>query len=174
MPCSSTRRQLLQAAAVLPATLFSHSAWSQASPAAAVVPRLEGTDAQGTPIQLSALRGRVVLVFYWRTGCAVCRDKMHELRANLVGWQGQAFSLIGVNSDARRQDWLDYERLVASTVAPAQRFPSIWSGDASTVDSMEPPTQWPSASLIDKSGRLVERYRGRMPAEAWDRIAELL
>lgn len=168
------RRRLLKAAALLPASLLPVAAWSETGHGTKALPRLEGADPLGRPVRLVALRGRVVLVFHWRTDCAVCRDKMHELRANLVGWQGQAFSLIGVNSDARRQDWLDYERVVANTVPPAQRFPSIWSGDGSTVDSMEPPTQWPSAFLIDKGGQLVERYRGRIPAEAWDRIAELL
>lgn len=171
---SITRRRLLQAAALLPAAMRAPTVWSQAAPGTESIVRLEGSDAEGRPVRLSALRGRVVLVFHWRTGCAVCRDKMHELRANLIGWQGQAFSLIGVNADARRKDWLDYEQLVASAVPPAQRFPSIWSGDPSTVDSMGPATQWPTAVLIDKSGRPVERYVGRIPAAAWDRIAELL
>lgn len=174
MPPSNIRRRLLHATAFLPATLLLPAASSQASTADAEYPRLEGSDAQGHAVRLSALRGRVVLIFHWRTDCAVCRDKMHELRANLVGWQGQSFTLIGVNSDTRRQDWLDYENLVVRTVPPAQRFSSIWRGDASTNDSMAPPTQWPSASLIDKNGRLVARYRGRIPAQAWDNIAALL
>jgi cytochrome oxidase Cu insertion factor (SCO1/SenC/PrrC family) len=138
------------------------------------IPTLRGTTFNGDAVALDALRGRVVLVFYWSTGCAVCRDKMRELRANMMGWQGQPFSLIGVNTDPKRQDWVDYDRLVSGTVPASQRFPSVWSGDASYVDSMERVAQLPSACLIDKSGRLVERYRGRIPAEAWDRIAELL
>lgn len=149
---------------------------ADAAPALALgaVPTLRGTTQDGTAFALDGLRGRVVLVFYWATGCAVCRDKMRELRANMMGWQGQPFSLIGVNADAKRQDWMEYERLVSGTIPAAQRFPSVWAGEATYVDSMERPTQLPSACLIDKSGRLVERYRGRIPAEAWDRIAELL
>jgi peroxiredoxin len=149
---------------------------ADAAPALAlgVVPTLRGTTLDGKAFALDTLRGRVVLVFYWATGCAVCRDKMRELRANMMGWQSQPFSLIGVNADAKRQDWMEYERLVSGTVPVAQRFTSIWTGEATYVDSMERPTQLPSACLIDKSGRLVERYRGRIPAEAWDRIAELL
>lgn len=174
MPSTLSRRPLIRAAALLPAALLARAAWSQAPAGGEPVARLEGTDAEGRPLRLSALRGRVVLVFHWRTDCAVCRDKMRELRANLVGWQGQPFSLLGVNGDARRQDWLDYEQLVARTIPPAQRFPSLWLGDASTVDSLGVPTQWPTAILFDKSGRAVERYVGRIPAEAWDRIAELL
>lgn len=177
-PSSLARRQLLMRLALplLPLPAFAADAVPAGATTGAPVniPTLRGTGLDGKPLSLDALRGRVVLVFYWSTGCAVCRDKMRELRANLVGWQGQPFSLIGVNSDVRRQDWLEYERLVSSTIPVAQRFPSMWSGDASYVDSMERPAQWPSACLIDKAGRLVERYRGRIPAEAWDRIAELL
>jgi peroxiredoxin len=137
-------------------------------------PELEGTAPDGKPVRLSDLRGRVVLVFYWSTGCAVCRDKMHELRANLSGWQTQPFTLLGVNMDPREQDFLDYEKLVAQTVPAHQRFVTLWAGAAGFRDSMGRPAHLPSACLIDKRGQLVERYNGRIPPQAWDRIAELL
>ena len=138
------------------------------------IPALEGTTPGGQRMQLAGLRGRVVLVFYWATGCAVCRDKMRELRANLTGWQGQPFALLGVNMDARQQDFNNYETLVRQTVPAAQQFTSLWAGAAGFRDSMGRPEHLPSACLIDKQGHLVERYSGRIPPEAWDRIAELL
>jgi len=125
-------------------------------------------------MQLADWHGRVVLVFYWATGCPVCRDKMRELRANLTGWHNQPFALVGVNMDTRRQDWMDYERLVAQTTPPSQRFASVWSGSADFRNTMGRPEQLPSACLIDKDGQLVEQYRGRIPVEAWNRIADLL
>jgi peroxiredoxin len=137
-------------------------------------PELEGTTAEGQRLRLAGLQGQVVFVFYWATGCAVCRDKMRELRANLKGWTGQPFALIGVNMDERRQDWLDYERLVAQSIPANQRFASVWAGGTDYRDTMERPTQLPSACLIDKDGRLVEQYRGRVPVQAWDRIADLI
>ncbi len=137
-------------------------------------PELEGTTADGQRLRLSDLRSRVVLVFYWSTGCAVCRDKMRELRANLLGWKGQPFALLGVNMDARQQDFTGYEALVRQTVPAAQQFPSLWAGASDFRDSMGRPTQLPSACLIHPQGPLVERYHGRIPPEAWDRIAELL
>lgn len=145
-----------------------------ATPTSATLPELEGSTADGQRMQLAAFKGRVVLVFYWATGCAVCRDKMRELRANLMGWQGQPFTLLGVNMDSRRQDWLDYERLVAQSIPATQRFASVWAGGSDFRDTMGRPAQLPSACLIDKGGRLVEQYRGRVPAEAWDRIADLM
>jgi len=142
--------------------------------AGAALPELEGTNANGQRLRLADFRGRVVLVFYWTSGCAVCRDKMKELRANLMGWQGQPFTLLGVNMDTRRQDWLDYERLVAQTTPASQRFASVWAGGSDFRDSMERPTQWPSACLINKNGQLVEQYRGRIPSDAWNHIADLI
>jgi thiol-disulfide isomerase/thioredoxin len=144
------------------------------APGGTSVPDLEGTSADGKRLRLVDFRGRVVLVFYWATGCAVCRDKMRELRANLMGWQSQPFTLLGVNMDMRRQDWLDYERLVAQSIPAGQRFDSVWAGGSDFRDTMGRPTQLPSACVIDKNGILVEQYRGRVPVEAWNRIADLI
>lgn len=135
---------------------------------------LSGSTPDGRRFRLSEQTGRVVLVFYWSTGCAVCRDKMGELRANLAGWASQPFTLIGVNVDSRLQDFLDHDTLVRQTIAPARRFDSLWAGQPGFIDTLGMPARLPGACLIDKQGRLVERYSGRVPAEAWDRIAELL
>jgi hypothetical protein len=169
---SSRRRQLLGCLPLLAWPLV--QAQPAAVAAAASFPALEGRTTDGQRLGLAGLRGRVVLIFYWSTGCAVCRDKMHEMRANLAGWQQQPFTLLGVNMDARRQDLSSYEALLRQTVPATQRLRSVWAADPSFVDSLGPPTQVPSGALIDKNGRLVERYTGRIPPEAWDRIAELL
>jgi len=138
------------------------------------MPELEGSTADGQLLRLADLRGQVVLVLYWSTDCAVCRDKMRELRANLKGWSGQPFTLFGVNMDAQRQNWLDYERLVAQSIPASQRFASIWAGGSGFRSKPALPTQLPSAMVIDKGGNLVEQYRGRVPSDAWNRIADLI
>lgn len=142
--------------------------------AAGVLPLLQGQTVSGQRLALSDLQGQVVLVFHWSTGCAVCRDKMHEMRANVAGWAGQPFRLLGVNWDTRRSDLVDYEALLRQTVPPAQRLQSIWTGDGHYQSSMPRPTHLPMAYLIDKQGRLVDAYSGRIPPDAWDRIASLL
>lgn len=174
-PYASTRsmnRRIFMSMTLL-ASALPAAAQAPAS-AGAALPELEGTNANGQRLRLADFRGRVVLVFYWTSGCAVCRDKMKELRANLMGWQGQPFTLLGVNMDTRRQDWLDYESLVAQTTPASQRFASVWAGGSDFRDSMERPTQWPSARLINKNGQLVEQYRGRIPSDAWNHIADLM
>lgn len=144
-----------------------------AAPAAAL-PHIGGNTVEGQPFKLSSLKGKVVLVMFWSTGCAVCRDKMPELRTNYQGWAGKPFELVAISTDRRVQDLLEYERIIARTVPTKQRFVQLWTGDASYRDNLGQHAQLPAAYLLDKSGKIVERYVGRIPAEAWDRIADLL
>lgn len=172
------RRQL-----VLGALAFTASPWALAqaplSPAAShatgpSTPAIQGLTWDGQPLALSDLRGQVVLVFHWATDCAVCRDKMHEMRANVAGWGQQPFRLLGVNWDTQRSELERYEKLVQQTIPPAQRLQSIWAGDGQYKSSLERPARLPMAQLIDKRGQWVAQYSGRIPAEAWDQIASLL
>lgn len=152
-------------------------AWAQAASTnpAAAAPQLRGRTLDGKPFALADLRGKVVLVYYWRTDCAVCRSIMGELRANYDGWQGKPFELVAVNLDARRADLVDYERVIAATVPTRQRFPSLWSGEAGHADGLRGKgVALPLAVIVDAKGQVVSRHEGRIPGEAWDRIAELL
>lgn len=149
-------------------------AGAQVAPGAVPVPVIEGKTIDGKPFRLSMLKGKVVLVMFWSTGCAVCRDKMPELRENYAGWNGKPFELVAVNTDALKKDFMEYERIIASTVPAKQRFVQLWTGESGYLDSFGHHPQLPDAFLIDKKGKLIERYVGRIPPETWDRIADLL
>lgn len=143
-------------------------------PPAHAAPVVEGRTVDGKPFRLDSLKGKVVLLMFWSTGCAVCRDKMPELRQNYEGWAGKPFELVLVSVDARRQDLDEYEKIISRMVPVKQRFVQLWAGDAGYRDNVGRPAQLPAAWLMDKSGKVVERYSGRIPPEAWDRIADLL
>jgi len=172
------RRTLLQLAALGAWPGLATAQAPSAAPSSAVpsgaAPQLRGIDRQGQVFDLAAQRGRVVMVFFWSTACAVCRDKMPELRANLRGWREQPFTLVGVNTDPARSSFDEWERLVALTVAADQRFAQLWRGDPQHRDSFGDPGTLPASFLLDKQGRVAHRFQGRVPAEAWDRIADLL
>jgi len=140
----------------------------------AAAPHIEGKTVEGKPFRLSSLKGKVVLLLYWSTDCAVCRDKMPELRNNYEGWASKPFEMVAVSTDRRMQDVVEYERIIARTVPTRQRFVQLWMGESSYSDNLGKHAQLPAAYLIDKSGKIVERYVGRIPPEAWDRIADLL
>ena len=105
-------------------------------------PQLEGKTVAAKPFRLDALRGKVVLVLFWSTDCAVCRDKMPELRANVQGWAGKPFELVSVSTDRKLQDALDYELIVSRLVPLTQRFSLLWAGDAGYRDTFGKPASW--------------------------------
>lgn len=168
------RALLLSCAAVVSVASAFAQAPAASTPAPVTMPQIEGKTIEGAPFKLSSLKGKVVLVMFWSTGCAVCRDKMPELRNNYEGWAGKPFELVAVNTDTRMQDFLDYERIISRTVPLKQRFVQLWTGDGGYKDNIGKPVQLPAAFLVDKTGKVVERYVGRIPPEAWDRIADLL
>jgi thiol-disulfide isomerase/thioredoxin len=147
---------------------------AQPTPAPGASPLLRGSTLDGKAFDLQALRGKVVMVVFWSTDCAVCRDKMPELRANVKGWAGQPFELVSVSTDRLRSNAVTYTQLVNATVPLSQRFTTLWTGEPQYRDSFGAPGQLPAAFLLDKTGALVEQYHGRIPPEAWDRIADLL
>jgi peroxiredoxin len=145
-----------------------------ASPVDVRQARLQGRTLDGKSFDLTRLRGKVVLVVFWSTTCAVCRDKMPELRANYEGWHGQPFEMVLVSTDRRVQDVHAYEEILALTVPPVQRFPRLWTGEAGYIDDFGAKAHLPITFIIGKSGRVEKTYTGRIPAEAWDDIADLL
>lgn len=166
-------RRLAIGLGLLAALVFS-SGPAMAEPVTPVPARLEGRSLDGQPVSLSALRGKVVVVVFWSTACAVCRDTLPELRANHAGWRGQPFALLTVATDAARADVSKYHELLERVRPQADRIPALWRSEPGHQDSFGALPQLPAAFVIDREGRLVERYAGRIPPQAWDRVAELL
>ena len=122
-----------------------------ASATAVMLPQMEGKTIDGAPFNLNALKGKVVLVMFWSTGCAVCRDKMPELRNNYSGWAGKPFELVAVSTDTRVQDLLDYERIISRTVPMKERFVQLWTGESGYKDNLGKHAMLPAAYLLDKT-----------------------
>ncbi len=140
--------------------------------------QLEGKTLDNKDFQLSALKGKVVLVMVWSTDCPVCRDKMPELRENVKGWSDKPFELVLVSVDKNMKDVEDYFKFLNQVIPSKQRFTQLWAGSASYKDNFDgkkiPLKQLPTSYLIDKTGKVVGVYNGRILAQVWDDIAELL
>ncbi len=162
------RRQFLQTA--LAAGLVSPTA----SHAQATTATLAGTTLYGQPYDMKAEQGKVVLVFFWSTDCAVCRDKMPELRLNYEAWRNKGFQLVAINLDKSLGAVQDYQGILDRTVPKAQRFPSLWRGAAAHRDSFGPVLQTPTTFVLDRKHRVVNEIRGRIAPGLWDDVAELV
>jgi thiol-disulfide isomerase/thioredoxin len=149
------------------------SAWREAR-AAAGVATLVGTTLEGRPYDLRTDAGKVVLVFFWRTDCAVCRDKMPELRLNYAAWRAKGFQLVAVNTDKALAAVREYQTILDRTVPAGQRFPSLWRGDSAHRDSFGGIANAPTSFVLDRKHGVVREIGGRIPPGLWDDIAELV
>jgi thiol-disulfide isomerase/thioredoxin len=151
---------------------------TEAAPVVAALPSITGRTLEKKPFTLASLKGKVVLVMFWSTECAVCLDKMPELRENVQGWADKPFEMVLVSVDRRMADVDRYNAIVNKSVPLKQRFTQLWTGDATYLDNMDTANltraQLPATLLIDKQGKLVERFTGRIPADVWDKISDLL
>ena len=147
-------------------------------------PGLVGQSETGKTIDLSALRGQVVMVLVWSTDCPVCLNKMPELRANLAGWAGQGFQIISINTDPQRTSLQQWEAARRTTVPANQQWPSVWAHAAGFKTNLPlgssaagvpvAASHLPTLYVIDRQGKLRLHAMGRMPADVWDTIADLL
>ena len=156
---------------VLLGTLLA-SPWSLARAQAQPAPtpfQVQATNPQGERFRAQDLKGKVAVVFYWSTSCAVCRDSLPEMRANLAGWKNKPFALVTVNLDRRKDDWLAYENLVNVTQMPGKGLITLRQDDA-----LPAPAKLPLTLLVDAKGNVVARYEGRVAPEVWDSVADLM
>jgi thiol-disulfide isomerase/thioredoxin len=141
-------------------------------------PVISGYTFDKKPFQLSSLNGKVVVVMFWSTDCAVCRDLMPELRENIRGWADKPFELVLVSLDKRMSDVDSYNSIVSQSVPVKQRFIQLWAGDPDYKDNLNlaqtPKNLLPLTLVIDKIGKVVDRNSGRIPAAWWDNISDLL
>lgn len=142
---------------------------AHAQPTTALPLVLQAHNLTGAPFAGTQVRGKVAVVFYWSTACAVCRDSLPELRANLAGWRDKPFALVTVNVDRNPADWQAYERILGQTQAPPKGLFAVRQDTA-----LPAPAKLPLTLLVNAQGQVVARYEGRLAPEAWDGVADLL
>jgi cytochrome oxidase Cu insertion factor (SCO1/SenC/PrrC family) len=142
---------------------------AQTAQTAPTLLNLNATGSNGEKFSPDRIRGKVAIVFYWSTSCAVCRDSLPELRTNLNGWRDKPFALVTVNVDKKAEDWLAYEKIQGKTQMPSKGLIAVRQNEGKAV-----PMKLPLTLLVDAKGMVIARYEGRLAPEAWDGVADLM
>jgi len=123
----------------------------------------------GNAIHLLALRGRIVLLDFWATGCGPCWPELPHLRTLRGSYEDAVFFLIGISqdtSDQRLREVIQQERLDW----PHIREPVTWSDrlpQLGTLGRLYNVWGIPRTVLIDRNGRIAAKnLRGEVLVEA--------
>lgn len=107
-------------------------------------------------INLDSLRGKPVLVTFWATTCTICLGEMPELVKLYQRHRARGFELVAVAMP------YDAAWLVADyATSRALPFPVALDAKGEAVKAFGSIDGTPTAFLLDKQGRVVERIRGR-------------
>jgi len=75
---------------------------------ARMAPPFAVTTADGQRLSLDDLKGKVVLIDFWATWCAPCREAVPHLEAIAKKFQGQPLVVLSVSLDTDEQKWKDF------------------------------------------------------------------
>ncbi len=180
----STLASFLVTASLMLAGSFSAASMAQTAAASTSepAPRIQGKTLDGQAFDLAAHKGKVVMLMFWATDCAVCRDKMPELRENAKGWSKQPFKLVLISVDRKMSDVETYNAIINASVPTNERLTQLWAPDPGYKDNLNTSSliqqrqtvSVPLTLILDKKGAVAKRYQGRIPTDVWNDIADLL
>lgn len=116
-------------------------------------PNFEMVDFDGNSISLESWRGQIVVVNFWGSWCAPCRDEAPDLQAIHEDFEDEGVVMFGVN-------WLDVERRALDFI---DEF-SITFRNAPDVEEIVSETYniqgAPETFIVDRDGVVVFVYPG--------------
>ncbi len=122
----------------------------------------------GTPLKLSSLRGKVLLVDFWASWCGPCRRENPNVVAAYKKYHDKGFDVLGVSLDKTKGRWLqaiEKDGLMWHHVSDLKG----WKNEAAKLYGV---TSIPSTVLLDRDGKIIARNLRGPALEA--KLAELL
>lgn len=113
---------------------------------------LERLDREGE-LRLASLRGKAVVLNFWASWCAPCRDETPLLEEGWRRWQEKGVVFVGVNVKDFRGDARSFMRRFGVT------YPNVYDGKGSTIGRYGV-TGYPETYFVDARGRVVYRIAG--------------
>ena len=114
------------------------------------------TDLSGHRFSLESLRGRVVVLNFWATWCAPCREEMPDL----VRIQNR-YGMLGVQVIGASVDPADLSDAVLKDARRANlNFPVLLGADTRQMESLGLLAALPGTVVLDREGQVIERFNG--------------
>lgn len=163
-------KSFMKQAALLLVVGMLYSINAQASALEGMAPDFTLKSRSGENIKLSELRGDVVMINFWASWCAPCRQEMPLLEEMYKKYSDLGFVLLGVNVE--EDSSLSEELLREIRVS----FPILYD-NTNKVTKLYKVVAMPSTIMVDRDGKMRYLHRGYLPgyeAEYIKQIKELI
>jgi peroxiredoxin len=127
--------------------------------AGAKLPELGQNDLSGQKVTAASLAGKVVVVDFWASWCAPCREELPMLDKLYKKYKAQGLVVVGVSVD---KDRANIEKFVAKMPLS---FPLVHDADHGISSRYQPP-RMPSSYIVDRKGLVRFVHAGYRAADA--------
>lgn len=130
-------------------------------------PEIELPTPDGENMQLSDLKGKVVLIDFWASWCSPCRKENPEMVRLYNKYKDDGFTILGVSLDEKRKAWLNAIEKDSLTWHHVSDLKG-WKSKASNKYNV---SSIPHTVLVDEEGRIIARnLRGEPLKEKLEEI----
>jgi peroxiredoxin len=126
---------------------------SKINPIGTVVSEFSQTDTAGNPINISAFRGKYVLVDFWASWCRPCRQENPNVVAAFDKFKNKNFTIVGVSFDQNKKAWLDAIKMDGLNWSHVSDLKG-WSNHAAEIFKI---SSIPQNLLLDPDGRIIAK-----------------
>jgi len=113
------------------------------------MPEIGLTDLTGKQVNLASLAGKVVIVDFWATWCAPCREELPQLEKFHQKYASKGLAVVGVSVDKEASGIKGFLEKLKVT------FPVVHDAGHQVSGKYSPP-RMPSSYIIDRKG--IVRY----------------
>lgn len=117
------------------------------------------TALNGTPLKLSDLKGKVVMLNFWATWCPPCREEIPSMMKLNSAMTGKPFQMVAVSIDEGGKAAIESFLKTNGYLLPAYTDPDNMASKTYGITGV------PETFIIDKQGILVKKVIGPL---AWD------
>ena len=97
-------------------------------------------------VDLSSLKGKVVIVDFWATWCGPCKESFPKLQEIYTKYNSSGLEIVGLSEDDENQGIAEFGQAHGNV-----KFPIGWDNGKSVAGQYKPPTM-PTSFVIDKNG----------------------
>jgi cytochrome c biogenesis protein CcmG/thiol:disulfide interchange protein DsbE len=118
-------------------------------------------------LSLASLRGKAVVVNFWASDCAPCKEEMPRLVSFAGTWSNRGVVVVGVDVDElSKGPARAFARRYGAT------YPMVFDPTGSTVDPWGVGEGTPQTFFVDRGGRIVDHVLGPVSSAALEAGAD--
>lgn len=126
---------------------------SKINPIGSVVSDFTQADTAGIPVNISAFRGKFVLVDFWASWCRPCRQENPNVVAAFEKFKNKNFTIVGVSFDQNKKAWIDAIKMDGLNWSHVSDLKG-WGNQAAAIFKVN---SIPQNLLLDPEGRIIAK-----------------